>query len=539
MPAKVALPDRTIETKVSLVAAIARPAGWWTGNAVKYDTTISLPSEVGLRPGMSADVEITIAKYDNVLSIPISAVVETAEGHYCWVEEGENSTRKKIELGDSNESFVVVKSGLDEGEEVVVNPIDALADAQKLVEPKRYHTIDQGEVVVDVTEQGTLESSKNTEIKCRVRGSSTINWVIESGLEVKKGEVLVKLENKQIEEFLFERTKYAHLSRDAAIGFRANATVAKIAIQEYLQGRYVTQLMNLEKDLALANQGLSTAKNMLQHSKMMFERGYVSKLDVEQREFNLRRAELTATFQKTQIDVLKKYTKEEQLAELRGNWKAAAAAANGHEEVLAMDDARIKLAKEEIKRCIIKAPKDGLIIYPRTKEWKRTPDVAEGATVQHDQVLLLMPDLKNMQVRVGVHETAADHVKPGMEAIITVVGHTLRGKVATIAKTAQPAGWWTGNVVKYDAVIKLPSVDGLKPGMSAEVNIVLSHHKDVVRIPIGAVREVEDKFYCYVKRGSQNERRVIVVSDANETHIVVKSGLTAGEQVLLSPPDEE
>ncbi|MHC4167418.1 MAG: hypothetical protein ACYSWQ_10710, partial [Planctomycetota bacterium] len=43
--------------------------------------------------------------------------------------------------------------------------------------PRLTHTITCGDLVVTVTEQGTLESSNNTEIKCKVRGYSTVIWV--------------------------------------------------------------------------------------------------------------------------------------------------------------------------------------------------------------------------------------------------------------------------------------------------------------------------------------------------------------------------
>ena len=46
------------------------------------------------------------------------------------------------------------------------------------------YTITRGDLVVTVTEQGTLESSNNTEIKCKVRGYSTVIWVIEGGTVV-------------------------------------------------------------------------------------------------------------------------------------------------------------------------------------------------------------------------------------------------------------------------------------------------------------------------------------------------------------------
>ena len=74
------------------------------------------------------------------------------------------------------------------------------------------HTVSRGELVVSVTEQGTLESSNNTEIKCRVRGSNTITFVIESGTEVQAGEELIRLDTLVIEEEISERTKFYHLA---------------------------------------------------------------------------------------------------------------------------------------------------------------------------------------------------------------------------------------------------------------------------------------------------------------------------------------
>src|SRR5690348_12797812 len=43
------------------------------------------------------------------------------------------------------------------------------------------HTISRGDLVVSITEQGTLESCNNREIKCRVKGESTVVWVVETG----------------------------------------------------------------------------------------------------------------------------------------------------------------------------------------------------------------------------------------------------------------------------------------------------------------------------------------------------------------------
>ena len=118
--------------------------------------------------------------------------------------------------------------------------------------PILTHTITRGDLTVTVTEQGTLESAENTEIKCRVRGQNTIIWVIESGSVVKAGDELLRLDTLAIEDAIAERTKFAHLTRSGAERAKADVARAELAIPEYLEGRYRTQMMNLDKNLAIA-----------------------------------------------------------------------------------------------------------------------------------------------------------------------------------------------------------------------------------------------------------------------------------------------
>ena len=118
--------------------------------------------------------------------------------------------------------------------------------------PVLTHKITREDLLVTITEQGTLESSDNTEIKCRVRGESTVNWVIEGGTMVQPGDELVRLDTLALEDAISERTKFAHSTRSGAERYRADVARAELAIPEYLEGRYRSQLMTLEKDLALA-----------------------------------------------------------------------------------------------------------------------------------------------------------------------------------------------------------------------------------------------------------------------------------------------
>ena len=84
---------------------------------------------------------------------------------------------------------------------------------------------------VTLTEPGTLESSENTEIRCKVRGQNTITSVVESGSIVKEGDELLRLDTLQIEEQIHERSKFAHWCKAGEVQLKAHMNRSKLAIK--------------------------------------------------------------------------------------------------------------------------------------------------------------------------------------------------------------------------------------------------------------------------------------------------------------------
>lgn len=402
-------------------------------------------------------------------------------------------------------------------------------------DPRLTHTISRGDLLVTVTEQGTLESSNNTEIKCEVRGFNVVTWVIEGGTYVEPGDELVRLDTKRIlEEASLGKTN-SFIARATYEQTKAEVAKAEIAIDAYLKGRYRTQLKSLEKQLAVAQRNLLAAQTMLQHSKTLFKQGYVTELEVEGNAFTVTQAELELKVKETEIDVLQRFTREMQLETLRGNLKATKSKLEADKAGLEMDESRRDRAIKELESCIIKADRSGMVIYPSAAAWKDAPDIAEGQAVRKDQVLLLMPDLSKMQIKVGIHESVIDRVRPGLTARVTLPEQTLQAEVSSVASVTTPAGWWTGNVVKYDTIIKLPSGKGLKPGMSAEVEVVIARHENVLKIPVAAVLETDKGAFCWLKMAEGSQRRPLKLGDSNDVHIIVESGLKEGDEVILNP----
>jgi multidrug efflux pump subunit AcrA (membrane-fusion protein) len=90
-------------------------------------------------------------------------------------------------------------------------------------------------------------------------------------------------------------------------------------------------------------------------------------------------------------------------------------------------------------------------------------------------------------------------------------------------------------VVKYDTIVELPPMEGLKPGMSVKVEVILAHHEKALTIPASAVLESERGHACWVQTPHGVERRALKLGDHSDMSIVVEAGVTEGERVVLDP----
>lgn len=398
------------------------------------------------------------------------------------------------------------------------------------------HVVQKGDLTITVSEQGTLESSNNSEIKCRIRGGSTVTQVVKGGTEVKPGDLLVQLDTKRIEDAISRHSTDAFVAEATFERTKADLGRAELAIDAYLEGTYPTELKALNKKLALAKSNLKTLRGAFVHSESMYRRGYVNKYEVQSGQLGVEQAELELKVRQKEIDVLNEYTKVMELEILNGNLRSLRSKFKADEAGMKLDQGRRDTAIKELEYCEVRASRAGLVIFPSAAAWKGTPDVTEGGFVRHDQVMLLMPDLTQMQVKVGIHESLVDRVKKGMKAKVTLPDFEIEGEVGSVASVAKPAGWWTGNMVKYDTVITLPETAGLRPGMSAQVDVVLAEFKDQILLPVSSIVEIGNQQLCWVKNSNgQADRRIVETGASNDVFMIAKSGIKVGEEVILNP----
>jgi HlyD family secretion protein len=162
--------------------------------------------------------------------------------------------------------------------------------------------------------------------------------------------------------------------------------------------------------------------------------------------------------------------------------------------------------------------------------------VEEGATVREGQTLIRLPDLSNMQVKVIVHESKVELIKRGMPARIEIGDRHLDGTVLFVASQPEPASWSNANVKEYATLVKIEGeMYGLKPGMTAAVEILIEDLPDVVLIPVSAVVEQRGKFHAWVKTPQGHEKRSLTLGHTNIKVIEIKDGVKEDDEVVLNP----
>jgi HlyD family secretion protein len=144
----------------------------------------------------------------------------------------------------------------------------------------------------------------------------------------------------------------------------------------------------------------------------------------------------------------------------------------------AVDDAKVNLA-----RCTIRAPIDGIVISRQAEVGKTV-----AASLNAPTLFTIANDLTKMQINAAVAEADIGNVELDQVANFTVdafQGRQFRGRVSQIRNSPVT----NQNVVTYATIIDVRNEDQkLKPGMTANVSIVVAQRPNAIRIPNAALR---------------------------------------------------
>lgn len=500
------------------------------------------------------------------------------------------------------------------------------------------HTIRYEKLQLSIVEKGTLESAHNSDVVCRVQArqgstyATTIKWVIDNGAYVRQGEQIVDLDDAGLQDQLKAQKIVLDQARAAAIQAEENYKIivsqnysdihtAQVAVQlaeldliKYQQGEYPQFLKEIQGRIETAESDLEMWRDRAAWSERMVKKGYLSPSQALADRYRLRGAEISLGGVIEELRVLE-FTRQRTETELASNLAEAKRALDriqkqatateiqaaierqSKQSIYEQEAARYREIEEEIRKCDIFAPQDGMVVYympeqSRYGSGSQQSIIAQGEPVREGQKLMQIPDMRHMQVDTRVHEALVSRVQgevyestgfcDNVRAALLTIPHPLarlssqwaflemrdgfrdyeqrqvfagqpalirvhafperliRGHVKQVATIASQADWYSSDVKVYKTVVALDEqVPGLRPGMTADVTIVIDDVLDhVLTIPVQAIigsAELGPHRQCFVMTPTGPEKRDIIIGLSNDRMAEVRSGLWEGEQVILNP----
>ena len=153
-------------------------------------------------------------------------------------------------------------------------------------------------------------------------------------------------------------------------------------------------------------------------------------------------------------------------------------------------ETNFELAQLRLDDVIIRAPLAGTILEKNVEEGQVIQSASQN--VSGGTTLVIMADLKFMQVRTLVDETDMGDIRAGMPATVTVEAYP-QERFMGIVEKIEPQALVQQNVTMFPVIVQLDNDSGLlRPGMNAEVEIELAQESGVLLVPNNALVTPED-----------------------------------------------
>jgi HlyD family secretion protein len=362
------------------------------------------------------------------------------------------------------------------------------------IDPSKLQKVEKGDLAKSVVATGKVTPITKVEVKSKASGIVK-KLLVDSGDKVKKGQLLAQLDKEEIEAQVEQSRAAAEAAEANLMSSQADFERAKVDAEG--------------PDVPLLKRAYERAIGMAKE-------GVVSTSALEDAQKNYELALNKQNVSKAQVTVLKA-----KIAQSQGQ--------------LAQDRANLKQLEEQLSYTDIESPIDGVVL---------SRDVEMGDAVSSILVLgssatlvMTLGDTSSVYVKGKVDESDIGKVYLGQPARIKVESFkdkTFNGVVTKIS----PMGVEKDNVTTFEVRASINNPGGeLKAEMTANAEIILEEHKNVLQIPEGAIIYDKDKKASVevpdpkAKDGKKKLAVSIGISNGAKTELL--SGLKEGDEVVL------
>lgn len=427
--------------------------------------------------------------------------------------------------------------------------------------------------------EGELEAKNQIEIRSQVQGETTIVELIEEGSHVKKGDLLLKLADDEIQERIeqeklrvedavadkiaaeqnlaIEKSK-ADSDRKAA---KLKLRLAELELEKWKKGDVAKRLRELEMERETTQTDKERRKRDYLQGQKLLKQKFISQSEFDDDKIKKIEAENSYETAKLDQQVYTEYTYpmeeekfnsgvEQAIGELHRTIQRSNSDLEYLEAKLAskkksfrIRESRLADLSDQLVATEILAPQDGMVVYATSGGRRRRSDpIEEGRQVYFNETLLLLPDMAQMIAVFRVHEALIPQVVVGQSVVVRIDARqeqAISGQVVQIAVMAEDGGWLNPQLREYAVRVELPAEQDLtlKPAMRCSGEILVDHVKDALVVPIQAIYSEGDYQFCYTPAARHRvSKKTVQIGRSNETFVEILDGLSENDRVLLRNP---
>jgi len=481
-----------------------------------------------------------------------SLATYTAKRGDLIISVTESGDIKAIESTDIQcrvEGRTTIISIVDEGYFVTTEDIENKKVLIELDSSQIEQQLSQQEVTFSNSQASYTEASESLQIQIKQNES-----------DIKSGQMEVKFALMDFKKYLGEELANKLVADSNDLENASEFEILKLLQDERLGGEALQEITQLNSDIELAKSRLERAEDRLDGTKELFKEGYVAETELKADELDAQSSKAQVERAVIALELFELYEFPKQTEKLLSDYQEALreldriqararsrlaqekAQLRNKELTYELQKERLDKLKRQLESCTVVATAVGQVVYGSSlldfRRRSREP-IEVGAEVRERQNLISIPDTTQMKVDVKVPENMIGMVEAGQFAAIKMSAFpdkAFTGKVFAKAPLSDPENFWNPDQKVYTTQVSIDgSHDYIKTGMSAVVEIVVDHLKDVISVPVQSVTAIGPQKYCYVLSKNGPEKRLVETGLFNADYVEIKSGLDEGEQVLLVP----
>jgi len=364
----------------------------------------------------------------------------------------------------------------------------------------RGYEVKKRDLVISVTGTSTGTIKSDNELKLTAQRIGRINKLfVEEGSEVAKGALIAELDTDEVIQ-------------------RRNAAAANIerlrAGLEAMKLNYNSYKTDLSTNLTKAQSVLAETETRQRRLTELKNKGYLAAIDLDA------------------------VTRELEVA------KASYAAAVAAKEMIKSRDEEIKAQEAALRQAVSEYNLANLNVgysslHTSIPGYVTTRPLKPGDTVLIGTLVASVVEKDSLYIEGLIDEADVAKVKIGQTVNISMdayLGKTFKGEVYLISPVV------LGNRQEartFEVRVRfLEKGMVIKPGMSADVEIVIDKKPNAVVVPSAAIVEKNTEKFLYVVRNGRAVKSVVTTGDFNWSFTEIKTGVTEGDIVVMNPDAE-